>query len=117
MKKDIRSFKSAKEKQAEKDNAGENYSAEMLTQEKAAEYFEQFDENTKREAQSIEQTLKQYEGKSTSELMSELTKLAGEERKKGNLNDEKLDTFAKNVSPMLTKEQQERLSELLAQLK
>ena len=102
MKKDIRSFKSAKE---------------GITKEKAEAIFNEFDENTKREAQTIEQTLRQYEGKSQSELMAELTKLAASEREKGNLNNGKLDAFTRNVSPMLSAEQQRRLSSLMVHLK
>ena len=102
MMRDIRSFKSAKE---------------SITQNKAAEMLDQFDENTKREAKVIEKSLREYEGKTQCELMSELTKLADAERKKGALDDEKLDAFARNVSPMLTQEQRNRLSGILRQLK
>lgn len=102
MKKDIRSFKNMKD---------------GITKEKAEEIFETLDENTKREAQTIEKVLKQYEGKSQSELMSEVTRIATQERKKGTLDNAKLDSFAKSVSPMLTKEQQERLNGLLGQIK
>ncbi len=99
---DIRSFKSAKE---------------SLTQEKAVEILDQFDEKTKREAKAIEKSLHKYEGKTQSELMDELMKLAEEERKKGTLDDKKLDAFARSVSPMLTQEQRRRLSGILKQLK
>ncbi len=99
---DIRSFKSAKE---------------SLTQEKAEEILDKFDENTKREAKAIENSLRQHEGKSQSELMRELRSLAEAERKKGTLNDAKLDAFARSVSPMLNQEQRKRLSGILTQLK
>ncbi len=99
---DIRSFKSAKE---------------SLANEKAAQMLDQFDENTKREAKAIEKSLRQHEGKSQPELMRELMKLADTERKKGALTDEKLDAFARGVSPMLTEEQRTRLSGILQQLK
>ncbi len=102
MKRDIRSFKKEKE---------------SLTQEKAAEILDQFDENTKREAKAIESSLRQYEGKTQSELMGELMKLADEERKKGALDDEKLDAFARGVAPMLTEEQRKSLAGLIKQLK
>lgn len=101
---DIRSFKSSKEK-------------ESLTQEKAVEMLDQFDEKTKSEADLIEESLRKYEGKTQRELMGELTRLAELERKKGVLNDAKLDDFARSVSPMLNQEQRRRLSGILKQLK
>ncbi len=101
MKQDIRSFKTAKKR---------------TPNEKASDIFDKFDENTKREAKTIEHTLRQYEGKSEAELMGELTKMADAERRKGTLSNKKLEAFARSVSPMLTKEQQQRLASLLAQL-
>lgn len=117
MKNDIRSFKDMKANSAKASGATENIAKEKITKEKAEEIFESFDENTKREAQTIEKVLKQYEGKSQSELMGDISRLASQERKKGNLDNTKLDNFARSVSPMLTKEQQARLSSILGQLK
>ncbi len=102
MKKDIRSFKSEKER---------------LNNEKAADIFDQLDDSAQREINTIEQMLHKYEGKTEAELMRELTRMADAERKNGALNDERLDAFARNISPMLTKEQQTRLSSLIDQLK
>ncbi len=102
MKRDIRSFKSAKESAAK---------------EKASEILDGIDENTKREAEAVKSSLRQFEGKSQQELMAELTKMAEAQRKAGSLNDEKLDAFARSVSPMLNQEQRKRLACLVKQLK
>ncbi len=102
MNRDFRSYKSSRER---------------LTQEKAAEMYDRFDDNTKREARYIEDALHKYEGKSEAELMAQLHKLAIAERRKGTPIDEKLEAFARNVSPMLTNEQQARLSGLMRKLR
>lgn len=65
----------------------------------------------------IKNFLSRYEGKSRSELIDEIAKVAEKNRKEGNLKNSDLDDFAEMITPYLTKEQKTMLSEVLSNLK
>lgn len=58
----------------------------------------------------INKTYAQYEGKSESELMSELVKL----KQNGAIKDGQMSEMAKKIAPMLNDEQRRRLNTILA---
>ncbi|MGI6213716.1 MAG: hypothetical protein ACOYIQ_04130 [Christensenellales bacterium] len=66
---------------------------------------------------SPQEAVEAYSRLSQEELMRELFRIANESREKGELNNESLDNFFSNVSPMLTPEQRARMQQLLGDLK
>ncbi|MEG1963665.1 MAG: hypothetical protein RR123_02180 [Clostridia bacterium] len=54
-----------------------------------------------------------YSGMSQDRLVKEFYKMAEEEKRKGTLNQQQVDAFYKNIAPMLTPEQQNKLKSLL----
>lgn len=61
--------------------------------------------------------LKNYEGKSQSDLINEIIKVAEENRKKGKLSDADLDNFYLMLKPMVTKQQLSELEKIILRLK
>ena len=64
-----------------------------------------------------EEAIKAYSRLSQEDLMRELFRVANESRAKGEMNNQSLDAFYANVSPMLTPEQRARMQQLLTDLK
>lgn len=60
---------------------------------------------------------KNYEGKSSEELMQAIIKQAEEGRKNGTLTDRDIDNFASTVSPLLNDKQRKMLNTVIARLK
>ena len=69
------------------------------------------------EARLVSDALKKYQGKSESELMDELQKAAARGRASGELTNERLDKFASQMLPMIDKNQQQKMRQLLGMLK
>ena len=65
----------------------------------------------------LRKTAEDYAKKSDSDLLSDIFKMAKEQKANGSLSDEKLSAFAQSVSPMLNDEQRKRMQDLLSMLK
>lgn len=74
-------------------------------------------QNNTENTESTEKTIKELSKKSESELMSELLSVASQKRQDGSLNNQDLDNFKDKIAPSLTKEQSERLDQIIAMLK
>ncbi len=66
---------------------------------------------------SVEEAVKKYENKSESEMMGDLEKMIEQGRKDGTFNDEMLDAFVKNVSPMMDATQRKKLDSIARMLR
>jgi hypothetical protein len=66
---------------------------------------------------SVEDTIKKYENKSEGEMMGDLEKMISQGRKDGTFNDNMLDAFIKNVSPMMDSTQRKKLESITRTLK
>ncbi len=64
-----------------------------------------------------EETIKELSKKSESELMSELLSVASKKRQEGTLDNQDLDNFKSQISSSLSKEQNERLDQIISMLK
>lgn len=62
--------------------------------------------------QNVEDAVRKYENKSEPELMGDLEKMIMQGRKDGTFNDEMLDAFIKNVSPMMDGAQRKKLESI-----
>lgn len=69
------------------------------------------------EIRSMEETISEYENKSEGELMSDLDKMIYEGRKNGTFSDEMLDSFIKNVAPMMDSAQRKKLENIARTIK
>lgn len=80
---------------------------------------EKYKKSETRENTNIDdkKTIEELSEKSESELLSELLSVASKQRKDGSLNDGMLDEFQSKISGSLSKEQQERLSQIIGMLK
>lgn len=61
--------------------------------------------------------VKDYEGKSQSDVMAEIIKVAEKNRREGKLSDADLDNFANMLRPMLDKNQLQELETIISRLK
>lgn len=105
-KKDLRQMKAKK--------AGLNKEELKVAAEKAKIDIENIkDENL----QSYEETIEKYSQKSEEELMSDLERMIGEGRRDGTFSEEMLESFVKNVSPMMDEEQRKKLESITRMIK
>lgn len=65
----------------------------------------------------VQQAVEQYQGKSETELMSDLQAMVGAERAAGTLDNARIDSIAAMLSPMLDPAQQQRMQTIMRQLK
>ena len=70
-----------------------------------------------RPCENDKKTIEELSKKSESELMSELLSVASKQRNEGSLDNKTLDEFESKIAPSLTKEQQERLTQIIGMLK
>ncbi len=61
--------------------------------------------------------VKDYEGKSQSDVMAEIIKVAEKNRREGKLSDADLDNFANMLRPMLDRNQLQELETIISRLK
>lgn len=61
--------------------------------------------------------VKDYEGKSQSDVMAEIIKVAEKNRREGKLSDADLDNFANMLRPMLDRNQLQELEAIISRLK
>lgn len=91
---------------------------ENEVKEKAKEMFDKdVNINDAKGAMDAEDIIKQYEGKSEDELISELKNIASSGRQDGTFNNEMLEGFYKNVAPMMDSDQRSKLDSLIDMLK
>lgn len=67
-------------------------------------------------AEDVKEKLKQYEGKSEEELMSDLLANVEAAKSEGTFSKEALEEFKSRVAPMLSEEQRRRLDEITGKL-
>lgn len=67
--------------------------------------------------QSMQDTISKYENKSEGELMGDLEHVISSGRKDGTFSDEMLDSFVKNVAPMMDATQRKKLDNIAKMLK
>jgi hypothetical protein len=67
--------------------------------------------------QSMQDAISRYENKSEGELMGELEKMVSNGRKEGTFSDEMLESFMKNVAPMMDASQRKKLQSLAKMIK
>lgn len=67
--------------------------------------------------QMVQKAVTQYQGKDEGQLMEELARLAAQERARGNLSNERLESIANLIAPMLAPEQQQAMMKIKEQLK
>lgn len=60
---------------------------------------------------------KQYEGKSEKEILKDLSSAVEKGKKDGSLTDEKINSIASTIAPMLNKEQLSKLNKLMETIK
>jgi hypothetical protein len=66
---------------------------------------------------SVEDTVAKYENKSEGELMGDLAEMISSGRKDGTFSDEMLESFIKNVSPMMDSAQKKKLCNIVNMIK
>ncbi len=67
--------------------------------------------------QSMQDAISRYENKSEGELMSELEKMVSSGKKDGTFSDDMLDSFMKNVAPMMDVSQRKKLENIAKMIK
>jgi len=65
----------------------------------------------------VNDVLNQYQGKSEEELFAALKNMTQSEKQNGNLNNTQLESFAKQISPMLSGAQKSKLQNILKTLR
>ena len=79
--------------------------------------YSKIKESNPEDVKKIENIAKKYQGRSEQDIMSEIFKLAQQEKAKGNLSNSKINRFANALMPMLNAEQREKLESLLGKIK
>ena len=67
--------------------------------------------------QGYEETIEKYSQKSEEELMNDLEHMIGEGRRDGTFSDDMLESFVKNVAPMMDENQRKKLENLTRMIK
>lgn len=74
-------------------------------------------ENITEEEQKIERIIERYKDKSENELKSEFISRYEEEKRRGNMDDKKLDEISSVLSRFITKEQKQKLDKIIDEMK
>ncbi|MBR2160766.1 MAG: hypothetical protein IJ938_05575 [Clostridia bacterium] len=74
-------------------------------------------ENLSKEEQKIERIIERYKDKSENELKSEFISRYEEEKRRGNMDDKKLDEISSVLSRFITKEQKQKLDKIIDEMK
>jgi len=74
-------------------------------------------ENITKEEQKIERIIERYKDKSENELKSEFISRYEEEKRRGNMDDKKLDEISSVLSRFITKEQKQKLDKIIDEMK
>lgn len=67
--------------------------------------------------QKLKGMAKQYEGKSDAEILKDLSKAVEKGKKDGSLTNEKIDSIASTIAPMLNGQQKAKLQKLMNSIK
>ena len=106
-KRDLRSFKNGK-------NPGLSKEEIKAAARKAHVNVGDVNEN---DINSMEKTISHYENKSEGELMSDLERMIRDGRKNGTFSEDMLNSFIKNVSPMMDGAQRKKLDNIASKIK
>lgn len=109
-KKDLRQMKDTKLKGLTKEDI-------MEAAKKANLKNEDIEKVSGGDIKSVEDTVAKYENKSEDELMGDLGKMIQDGRKDGSFSDEMLESFIKNVAPMMDPAQRKKLDGLARMIK
>ena len=71
----------------------------------------------KKQLDKLKGMAKQYEGKSDTEILTDLSTAVEKGKKDGSLTDEKIDSIASTIAPMLNNEQRNKLNKLMQTIK
>ena len=71
----------------------------------------------KTQLNKLKNMAKKYEGKSDNEILSDLSSAIKKGKADGSLTDEKINSLASTISPMLSGEQRNKLSQLMKMIK
>ena len=71
----------------------------------------------KKQLDKLKGMAKQYEGKSDSEILRDLSQAVDKGKKDGTLTDEKINSIASTIAPMLNSEQRNKLNKLMQTIK
>ena len=93
--------------------AKEQIKNKTISQEQCEEIFKKNSENVN----NLQESLAKYQNLSHDQLMSELFKEAGRLKQNGSLNESSLKMLQSTLSPMLTNEQNQQLSDILNKIK
>lgn len=74
-------------------------------------------ENITKEEKKIERIIERYKDKSENELKSEFISRYEEEKRRGNMDDKKLDEISSVLSRFITKEQKQKLDKIIDEMK
>lgn len=86
---------------------------QTISQEKCEEIIKEHPEHVN----NLQETLSKYQNLSQEELMSELFKEANKLKQNGTLNENNLNILQSTLSPMLNKEQNQQLKNILNKIK
>lgn len=75
------------------------------------------DEIKDEDIKSYEDAINKYGNKSEAELMSDLERMIGEGRRDGTFSEDALDSFVKNVMPMMDENQRKKLENITRMIK
>lgn len=78
---------------------------------------ENLNKEQRRQFEKLKGMAKQYEGKSDSEILKDLSKAVEKGKKDGSLTNEKIDSIASTIAPMLNGQQKEKLQKLMNSIK
>lgn len=71
----------------------------------------------KQQLNKLKGMAKQYEGKSDTEILKDLSRAVEKGKKDGSLTNEKIDNIASTIAPMLNREQKAKLQKLMNTIK
>lgn len=71
----------------------------------------------KKQLDKLKGMAKQYEGKTDAEILTDLSKAVEKGKKDGSLTNEKIDSIASTIAPMLNNEQRNKLNKLMQTIK
>ena len=77
----------------------------------------QLNSEQKKQFEKLKGMAKNYEGKSDKEILSDLSKAVKKGKAEGNLTNEKIDSIASTIAPMLNSSQREKLKTLMQTIK
>ena len=87
------------------------------TPEKNKVSAENMNNEQKQQLEKLKDMAKKYEGKSENDILNDLSQAVKKGKQDGTLTDDKINSIASTIAPMLNKEQQNKLNMLMKTLK